>query len=197
MKNIKKKINTLIISDIHLGDSSTRCKEILSLLKKYSFKRLILNGDILDGLNFNRLHTKHWEILSKFRELSAKREVVWVLGNHDAPGHVLFKLLGIKVCHRYSWIYNGKKFLAIHGHQFDKFLSNNYILSQIAFIFYDALKKIDKKRILVDYIKLHNKTWKRGSSEVAKGALRLAKLLKADYVFCGHTHKLLEKKKKG
>ena len=90
----KIKIDTLILSDIHLGSFSTRCKEVLEVLRKYEYKKLILNGDILDGLHFHRLNTAHWEILSKFRKLTATCEVVWVHGNHDAKPSVLSKLLG-------------------------------------------------------------------------------------------------------
>jgi len=97
------KASTLVISDIHLGDSTTRCQELFDVLSKYSYDRLILNGDILDGLRFTRFNTKHWKILSKLRKLSKKCDVIWVHGNHDAASHVLSKLLGLKVCNKYFW----------------------------------------------------------------------------------------------
>lgn len=190
-------IDTLIISDIHLGGFSTRCQELLLVLKKYNFKRLILNGDILNGLKFHRLSTAHWEVLSKLRRLTASCEVIWVRGNHDARPSVLSKLLGINVYNHYTWRSQDKKFLAIHGHQFDKFLINNYILSHIAYFSYNFIRRIDHKDILSKYIKENNQSWKRGSQAVAEKAIQTARLLGVDYVFCGHTHKFLEFEKNG
>ncbi len=192
----KIKIDTLIISDIHLGGFKIRTKELLKVLRKYEYKKLILNGDILNGLKLNRLNTEHWEVLSKFRKLTAICEVVWVHGNHDARPSVLTKLLGIKVYNYYTWGSNDKKFLAIHGHQFDKFLINNYIISHIIYSLYNSLKLVDIKSKISKYLKKNNKTWKRSSVDVAKKAIAFAQVMNADYIFCGHTHKILEENKK-
>ncbi len=193
----KIKIDTLIISDIHLGGFSIRAEALLKVLRKYEYKKLILNGDILNGLKFNRLNTAHWEILSKFRKLSASCEVVWVHGNHDARPAVLTQLIGIQVYKNYHlWESGGKKFLAIHGHQFDKFLINSYILSHVIYGLYNTLKRIDKKSKFTKYLKNNNKTWKRSSVDVAKKAIAFAQVMNVDYVFCGHTHKILHKERK-
>lgn len=189
MAELKKTtIDTLIISDIHLGDRLTRCREILEILESYNYKRLILNGDILDGLFFKRLCAEHWNILSKLRKLSKYREVIWVHGNHDAASDILSRLLGIKVRNKYVWTSADKKFLAIHGHQFDRFLNDNIIISHLAFFFYGWLKRFNPEGFIIRQIKKRSQTWKRHSFAVAKGALRLGRLMRADYVFCGHTH---------
>jgi UDP-2,3-diacylglucosamine pyrophosphatase LpxH len=192
----KTKIDTLIISDIHLGDNNARCQELVGLLGQYDYKRLILNGDIVDGLNFQRFHSEHWDVLSYFRGLSKKCEVVWIHGNHDAAAKILSRLLGIKVYNRYIWEQGGKKFLAIHGHQFDRFMHNNIIISYLAFAFYKFLKKIDKTEILVNFAK-RRKTWQRNSAGVAQGAIKFGKVLGVNYVFCGHTHQTNEVEKWG
>lgn len=184
----KTVIDTLIISDTHLGDQLTRCQEVLKVLNDYSFKRLILNGDILNGLSFKRFHADHWNILSKFRALTKDCQVIWVHGNHDAASDILSRLLGISVHNKFVWEEAGKKFLAIHGHQFDRFLNNNVVISHVAFFIYHWLKRFSPDGYLVNLIKKRNQTWKRNVLEVAKGALKLAETLKADYVFCGHTH---------
>ena len=188
IKADKIKINTLIISDIHLGDESTRCDEIIAVLSKYQYNKLILNGDILDGLNLKRLHTGHWKVLSKLRKLSKTCEVIWVHGNHDAQIEILSRLLGLQVYNKYIWQEGDKKCLAIHGHQYDRFMNNNFIISNIAFGIYYLLKKYNTSDSLINMIKNNNKTWKRNSQEVAKGALFYARILGANYVFCGHTH---------
>jgi UDP-2,3-diacylglucosamine pyrophosphatase LpxH len=197
-KNKEKiKIDTLIISDIHLGGFGVRSEALLKVLRQYEYKKLILNGDILNGLKFNRLNTAHWDVLSKFRKLTATCKVVWIHGNHDARPSVLTKLLGINVHNNYYlWKENNKKYLALHGHQFDKFLINNYILSHLIYGVYNIIKRVDKKSRFTKYLKNNNRTWKRSSIEVAKKAIQFAQVMNVDCVFCGHTHKILHKEKK-
>ena len=189
MDQLKKNIiDTLIISDIHLGDRLTRSEEIIKVLNYYSYKRLILNGDILNGLSFKRLQSEHWNILSKLRKLSNDCQVIWVHGNHDAASDILSRLLGISVHNKFVWEESGKKFLAIHGHQYDRFINDNIIISRIAFFIYDWLKRFSPNGYIVKLIKTRSQTWKRNVLEVARGALRLGQAQGADYVFCGHTH---------
>ncbi|MFN5876361.1 MAG: hypothetical protein ACK45E_08790, partial [Ignavibacteria bacterium] len=42
-------VDTLIVSDIHLGSDVSRAKPLVQLLRTHTFKRLILNGDVFDG----------------------------------------------------------------------------------------------------------------------------------------------------
>ena len=82
----KKETETLLISDIHLGSDLSRPDALLATLKQYTFRRLILLGDILDDMNFHRLPANHWELLAYLRTLCEPErniEVVWVEGNHD------------------------------------------------------------------------------------------------------------------
>lgn len=181
-------VETLIISDIHLGDRLTRSNKVLAVLNSYSYKRLILNGDILNGLQFKRLQAEHWEILSRLRRLSKHCEVIWIHGNHDAAANIISRLLGVKVRNKYVWSSANKKFLAIHGQQFDRFLHDNIIISHIAFFIYDWLKRSSPEGFIIRLIKKRSQTWRRNSVEVAKGALRLGQSLGVNYVFCGHTH---------
>jgi UDP-2,3-diacylglucosamine pyrophosphatase LpxH len=195
-ENKKIKIDTLIISDTHLGDNNLRYQNLIELLNSYKFKRLILNGDIVDGLNFQRFHSEHWRILSYFRGLSKRCEVVWIHGNHDGAAKILSHLLGIKIYNKYIWENDEKKFLAIHGHQFDRFMHNNIVISYIAFAVYKFLKRADRTEILINYIK-RRKTWMRNSQGVEQGAIRFGKMLGVNYVFCGHTHQIRSGEKWG
>ena len=125
-------IDTLIISDIHLGSEVSRSDMVIEIITFYDFKRLILNGDVFDDLNFKRLNKFDWKLLSLLRKISNPKrgkEVIWVAGNHDGASEILSHLLGVQVYEEYSWDYEGKKIIAIHGHQFDKFISENVILN--------------------------------------------------------------------
>ncbi len=189
-------MHTLIISDIHLGSSVSRARDLLKVLKKETYKTLILNGDIFDDLDFTRLHHDHWELLSKLRELSNPEldtQVVWIAGNHDGAALVLSHLIGTPVQSEYLFEWNGKKCLAIHGHQFDNFITKNPILSSIGSWIYLGIQKIDTERQFMSrYLKRASKSWLRVSEKVARGAVRYAKSKGAEIVFCGHTHKQLK-----
>ena len=41
-------VDTLIVSDVHLGTDLSRPDALLAVLKSYTFRRLILLGDIFD-----------------------------------------------------------------------------------------------------------------------------------------------------
>jgi metallophosphoesterase superfamily enzyme len=117
-------VDTIIISDIHLGSDVARSREVLELLRSYRFRRLILNGDVFDDLNFKRLSKDDWRLLSYFRKISSPRrgiDVIWVVGNHDGGvAEILTHLLGVPVHEEYAFEVAGRRILAIHGHQFDR-----------------------------------------------------------------------------
>src|SRR6266404_7506161 len=195
-------LDTVIISDLHLGSPISRAGDALHLLKSLDFKRLILLGDIFHDLNFARLSKEQWRFLGHIRKLSNPRhgiEVVWVEGNHDQGlTEVMSHLVGVPVYQHYAWEYEGKRHLAIHGHQFDRFVINNFLMSQIGQLFYLYLQKFDlKKKRFARYLDRLNTRWLRLSAKVADGALSYAKQGKAERIFCGHTHVPLSKERDG
>ena len=197
MAKKRPNIDTLIISDIHLGFRFSRAADVLKVLKGYNFEHLILNGDIFEDLNFNRLHSEHWEVLSYLRHLSKSKEVVWIVGNHDGRSETLSHLLGINFCNKYVWWSNGRKFLAIHGHQFDRFVSKNLIISSLADFLYILLKRLENKnQVISQWIRHHNRSWLRMSKDVARRAIHYARLRRVDCIFCGHTHQAYHLKSK-
>ena len=185
--------STLIISDLHLGADISRAKEALAFLEGRRFKRLILLGDIFHDLNFRRLTKEHWKFLSHIRKLSNPRrkiEVVWVEGNHDhGLAEVMSHLVGVPVYQQYVWEEDGKRNLAIHGHQFDRFVINNYLFSRIGEFLYLHIQRLDsKEKRFARYLDRLNTKWLRLTNKVASGALAYAKQVNADRIFCGHTH---------
>lgn len=191
-------INTLIVSDIHLGSHVARPEQVLELLKNFNYKRLILLGDIFDDLNFRRLKKEHWNLLSYIRKLSnpgRNIEVIWVEGNHD-EGLIekLSHLIGIDAYMEFDFTINGRKFTAIHGHQFDRFLNENVIISHISSFVYNKIQKYDReKQTISRFIKRKSKGWLRLSNKVADSALEFARRKNRDVVICGHTHQALLK----
>jgi UDP-2,3-diacylglucosamine pyrophosphatase LpxH len=195
----RKKINTLIISDIHLGTEVSRADRVMEIINRYKFKKLILLGDIFDDLDFENMPDHHWNLISLFRRVSQKAEVVWVEGNHDKGlSKVMAAMFGIQVYKTYTWNYHYKKCLAIHGHQFDRFLINEPVLSFLASQIYLFIQKHDFKDFRMSrWIKKKSKGWLRISKKVARSAILYGRVRGADNVFCGHTHRAIHLKRKG
>jgi UDP-2,3-diacylglucosamine pyrophosphatase LpxH len=190
-------VDTVIVSDIHLGSEVSRAKALVRTLEGYRFKRLILLGDVFDDMNFHRLRKQHWAFLSYIRKLSSEKrgiEIVWIVGNHDTLlAEVTSHLLGINVFEEYIWEHEGVRYLAIHGHQFDSFLVKNKVLGDIASWIYLVIQKLDRKQRLSRLIKRMSKSWLRLSEKVSKLAAEYARKNGIHAVFCGHTHQAMRK----
>jgi UDP-2,3-diacylglucosamine pyrophosphatase LpxH len=185
--------DTLLLSDVHLGSDISRARDALAVLESCTYRRLILLGDIFSDLNFGRLNGDHWMFLSQIRKLSNRKrkiEVVWVEGNHDhGLSKVMSHLVGIPVYQRYVWEYQGKRHLAIHGHQFDGFVLKNKLISRFGELLYARIQKLDgRSKTFSRYLDRLNTRWLRLESKVAAGALAYAKSGHIDRIFCGHTH---------
>jgi UDP-2,3-diacylglucosamine pyrophosphatase LpxH len=194
--------DTIIISDLHLGSRLSRARDAVRMLRRHNFRRLILLGDIFCDLNFGRLKKDHWRFLSYIRKLSNPKrgvEVVWVEGNHDQGlSHLMSHLVGIRVYQQYMWEFAGKRHLAVHGHQFDRFVVNNVLLSRIGASIYLLLQRIDSRSAsFAQFLDRMSSAWLRLTPKVATGAIALARHHRADYVFCGHTHEPVEFERNG
>ena len=191
-------VDTVIVSDIHLGSEVSRSKRMLALLRSYNFNRLILNGDVFDDLNFKRLSKDDWKVLSFLRKLSNPKrnvEVVWVIGNHDGGvAEILSHLLGVPVHEQYLFEVAGVRHLAIHGHQFDKWITEHIAITAVASTIYLWIQKVDPEHHVSRWVKRRSKKWLRLSDKVGLDAVQHAR--KTDdiqVVHCGHTHQAIDK----
>lgn len=202
LTNPPEPIHTLIVSDVHLGSRVSRAKECLELIESYRidkrrwrFRKLILLGDIFDDLNFSRLDKYAWKLVSLFREITdeeSNAEVVWVLGNHDellVP--LMAHLVGIRVHEEYEWEVGERRYFAMHGQQFDKWIINYPNISKVPSWMYDLIQQLDgPKQRISRFVKEKSKTWLRINDSVAKGIVNYATSKDKGIVaaFCGHTH---------
>ena len=189
----------------------SRSKELLAYLKMVFFPlfdspplrgsehteyaRLIILGDLFNDLSFTRLNRDDWKLLSFFRKLTNEKrgvEVIWVEGNHDKPSsEIIAHLLGVELVDEFEWEVGEARYVAIHGHQFDSFIKNNPIITNIACGIYFFLQLLDKRRHrLSRYVKKSSKQWLGISEKLAEKALVYGKL-KQRTVICGHTHQAL------
>lgn len=194
----KIKVDTVIVSDVHLGSRVSRSNKLIEILSEINFNKLILLGDLFDGLRFNRLNKKNWDFLTCLRNLSSAkngREIIWIRGNHDEKiADMMAHFIGAKVCDEYIWEHGGRKFLAIHGDKFDKvFIRKTPIVGKVARFVFLTLQYVDPKSLhIVRFLEHSHSSWLRLSSKVANGAVSYARDLEANHVFCGHTHKSMQ-----
>jgi UDP-2,3-diacylglucosamine pyrophosphatase LpxH len=119
-------IRTLFLSDLHLGTRGCQAEFVLEFLKRYDVDTIYLVGDIIDGW---RLKTgwywpqAHNDVVQKLLKRAHKGvKIVYVPGNHDEfmRAYVGHNFGGIEVAE--SAIHegaDGKRYLVIHGDQFD------------------------------------------------------------------------------
>jgi UDP-2,3-diacylglucosamine pyrophosphatase LpxH len=188
-----EEVDTLIVSDLHLGTHVSRPAALLATLRRHAFNRLILLGDILDDLNFTRLPRDHWNLLAYLRTLCAPErriEVVWVAGNHDyLLSRLTHHFLGLPVYKQYQWTYEDKTFLAMHGHQFESVLERHPLVTASVGILYSTIQRWEPERHPVTrLVKRTSGIWRQVSELVAREAAAYAVRRGVDGIFCGHTH---------
>lgn len=185
----RKEVDTVVVSDLHLGSKHSLAGALRRALQQFEFKRLVLNGDIFDHLNLKKeeLVDAQAALLNELQELSSVKEVVWIRGNHDTELHPSFE--GTHLREEYRWEYEGKTYLAIHGDQFDQLARERPILYAIGAYFYIYVQRLGPwTRSFCAWLKRTVKLYSRALDLVAEGAVAYARTNNVDYVFCGHTH---------
>jgi len=142
---LKRPLNAVWLSDIHLGYKGCRAEFILDFLEKNPAKVIYLVGDVVDFWSLKRQFIwpqSHQAVLKKLLDLAATGcRVVYVPGNHDDQMRDLCEksLLNVEihreVIHRTA---SGKQFLVVHGDEFDHAVrcsSFNRILGEASYDF--------------------------------------------------------------
>src|SRR5262249_59723361 len=123
-------MRTLVLSDLHLGGRNCHADQILDVLQREAYDRLVLNGDTLNSLNLRKLTPSHWAVVARLRGLPRSREVILLRGNHDhepdgVPGpdgagsrDVLPALLGVPMVEEDRLEIGGRPSLVLHRGRF-------------------------------------------------------------------------------
>ncbi len=198
---------TIWISDTHLGTRGCKAEFLLDFLRHTRADKIYLVGDIIDGWRLKR--SWYWndaqtaviqEILKRTREGT---EVIYVPGNHDEVLRDYTGLIlgGVKVqdqvMHRTK---DGKRFLVIHGDQFDGVVRYAKWLALLGDWAYNLLLWMNDhlnraRRILgmpywslSAYLKHKVKNAVEFISCFEDAVASEAKKQNADGVICGHIH---------
>lgn len=202
-KEERRNIHTLIISDLHFGTTACRARALLAMLNTFWIEEhIILLGDIFHDLDFKRISGEQFKVISRIRKLTNPKlplKEVWVRGNHDNATIDIFRhIIGIEVLDEFIWTCGGKRYLAIHGDQFDRFVKNYPWLTKLAIIFHNLIKILDpQNRHIEKWLARKSGEWRRESKMVADGAIKYGKEKGVDAIFCGHTHEAMRQKEAG
>ena len=208
MKEAKKRrLDILVISDVHLGTYGCHARELLHYLKTIKPKTVILNGDIIDIWQFSKRYwpKQHMKVIKHFMEWITKGvKIYYVTGNHDEMLRKFtgFKMGSFRIIDKVVLELDGeKKAWFFHGDVFDVTMQHSKWLAKLGAAGYDMLILINR---FVNFIS--EKIFKKGKVSLSKKIKNSVKSAvkfinnfeqtaadigisnKYNYVVCGHIH---------
>jgi UDP-2,3-diacylglucosamine pyrophosphatase LpxH len=202
----RRRLDVVVLSDIHLGTYGCRAKELLNYLRSIQPDMLILNGDIIDGWQFSKrfFPSSHMQVIRELMQfITNGSRVVYITGNHDemmrkyTDLHIgqftLADKLVLEIDQKMTWIFHGDVFdnttqgsarmiakLGSNGYGM-LILFNRMVNTLLGFI---GKEKISiSKKIMAGVNKAVAKV-----NDLEQIASTLAIKKKYDYVICGHIH---------
>lgn len=202
---MKRKVDIVVLSDIHLGTYGCHAKEVLHYLNGIKPKKLILNGDIIDMWQFRKRYfpKSHLQVIKKIIALATKgTRVYYITGNHDEKLRKFSdtKMGNIQILDKLILNLDGKKAWFFHGDVFDASIQHTKWIAKLGGWGYDILILLNRiiNNILAKFGKEKYSLSKKIKNSV-KGAIKfisdfentateLAIENGFDYVVCGHIH---------
>jgi UDP-2,3-diacylglucosamine pyrophosphatase LpxH len=203
----KRKLDILVLSDVHLGTYGCHARELLQYLKTVKPKTVILNGDIIDIWQFSKRYwpKSHMKIVKQVMHWMSKGvKIYYITGNHDEMlrKFVGFKMGSLKIVNKVILeLDNGKKAWFFHGDVFDVTMQHSKWLAKLGAVGYDTLIHINS---FANFIS--EKIFKKGklslSKKIKSSVKSAVKFINSfeqtaadigisnqyDYVVCGHIH---------
>ncbi|MGN6298316.1 MAG: UDP-2,3-diacylglucosamine diphosphatase [Ginsengibacter sp.] len=205
--NKKRKVEVLVLSDIHLGTYGCNARRLLRYLKTIKPQTVILNGDIIDMWQFSKRYwpKSHMKIVKHILHwINKKVKIYYVTGNHDEMLRKFtgFKMGSLQIVNKVILpLSNNKTAWIFHGDVFDVTMQHSKWLAKLGAVGYDMLIHINR---FANFISDHLcKTGKLSLSKKIKNSVKSAvKYINNfettaadigisnhyDYVICGHIH---------
>ena len=204
-KKKKRRVDVLVLSDIHLGTYGCHGQELLNYLKSIKPKMIVLNGDIIDMWQFKKRYwpKSHMKVIHKIvKWISKGVKVYYITGNHDEMLRKFagFKMGSLTIDNKLVLDLDGKKTWIFHGDVFDVTMKHSKWLTRLGSHGYDLLilinafcnwvsVKMGRGRIsLSKTIKNSVKRAVKFINDFEKTTAEIAINNGYDYVLCGHIH---------
>jgi UDP-2,3-diacylglucosamine pyrophosphatase LpxH len=198
---------TIWISDIHLGTRACNAELLLDFLKHTECETLYLVGDIVDGWRLKKSWywpQQHNDVVQKLLRKARKgTRVIYLPGNHDEGVRQFVGQSFGDVVIADEWVHetaDGRRFLVIHGDQFDVVVKYAKWLAHVGDKAYEILLNINtllnvvRRRLGFSYWSLSaymKQRAKRAVEYVGRFETALtdeARRRGVDGVICGHIH---------
>jgi len=204
----QRRHRTIFVSDIHLGTRGCKAELLADFLARNSCSTLYLVGDIIDGWQLKRRW--YWTpaqtrvVREILRKVDEGCRVVFVPGNHDEflRDFCGREIAGIDIVREHIHeTADGRRFLVIHGDQFDGVIACAKWLAHLGDWAYctalrlnDALGYVRRHLglpywSLSAYLKDAVKNAVEYISRFENAVARAAEARGVDGVVCGHIHK--------
>ncbi|MCW3169677.1 UDP-2,3-diacylglucosamine diphosphatase [Chryseobacterium sp. 09-1422] len=202
---MKRSVELVVISDVHLGTYGCKAKELLRYLNSIQPKTLVLNGDIIDIWQFKKSYfpKTHLKVIKKIISFATKTtDVYYITGNHDEMFRKFtdFELGKLKVINKLCLNLNEKKTWIFHGDVFDASVQHSKWIAKLGGKGYDLLIVINnvvnwfldkmgkEKYSFSKKIKNNVKKAVKYIGDFELTASELAIDNGYDFVVCGHIH---------
>jgi len=195
------------ISDVHLGYKDCQAQYLLDFLNAIECDVLYLVGDIVDLWSMKRQffwHPSHYAVLALIQQKAKDgTRVIYIPGNHDETfrHYANDSLFGIEVHKQYIHTTKAnKRFLLLHGDDFDSATRYNKLISIAGDAGYDFLLFLNRwtnriRRLfggnywsLASWIKARVHKAREAIDAFEKAAIHEAKKQAVDGIICGHIH---------
>jgi UDP-2,3-diacylglucosamine pyrophosphatase LpxH len=201
----KRKIDIVVLSDIHLGTFGCRAKDLDEYLSTIDPDVIILNGDIIDIWQFSKKYwpKSHMKIIKKLIGFLAKGKMVYyITGNHDELLRKFtdFRLANFTLTNQLVLQTGNQKTWIFHGDIFDVTVQHSKWLAKLGAFGYDSLIILNaivnwfSEKLGMGRMSL-SKTVKNGVksaisfiNDFEKLAAEMAIAKGYDNVICGHIH---------
>jgi len=201
------RVRTLFLSDLHLGTKGCQAESLLRFLRTYDADTIYLVGDIVDGWRLRSgwyWPQSHNDVVQKLlRKVRKGARLIYIPGNHDEflRDYVGVSLGGIELAdHALHETADGRRFLVIHGDQFDLVVRHARWLALLgdgaytAALFVNTHLNVVRRRLGLTYwslsawAKLRVKNAVSFISRFEEFLASEARRQEADGVICGHIH---------
>jgi UDP-2,3-diacylglucosamine pyrophosphatase LpxH len=207
MKAKKRKVDLVVISDVHLGTYGCRARELLYYLKSINPTTIVLNGDIVDIWQFSKRYwpRTHMKVVRHLMHWITKgKRVYYITGNHDEMLRRFdgFRMGSFSIVNKLVLdLHDGKRAWIFHGDVFDVTMQHSKWLAKLGAIGYDSLivinsfvnfiseKVFQKGKIsLSKRIKNSVKSAVKFINHFERTSADIAISQQYDFVVCGHIH---------